>query len=57
MVSERVRQTLSSAGFTMSDEGIARAAAELDDLYANVTPELQRQAAVLKTRISRGRSQ
>ena len=57
MVSERVRQTLSSARFTMSDEGIARAAAELDDLYANVTPELQRQAAVLKTRISRGRPQ
>ena len=53
MVSERVRQSLARAGFTVSDEGIARATAELDELHASITPELRRKAAEVRARISR----
>jgi hypothetical protein len=55
MVSERVRQTLSRAGVTVNDEGVARAVTELDELHAAVTPELRRQAADLRAKIARGR--
>jgi len=55
MVSDRVRDSLVHAGLSVSDEGITRASAELDDLHAGITTELRRQAAEVRARISRGR--
>ena len=55
MTSESVRSEMRAAGFTLSEEDIARAAAEYDALMAGVTPELRRQAKELQERIKRGR--
>jgi post-segregation antitoxin (ccd killing protein) len=55
MVSDRVRESLVRAGLSVSDEGVARAAAELDNLHAGITAELRRQAAEVRAQISRGR--
>ena len=55
MTGERVRAALGRAGFTVTDQGVARAGAEFDDLNTAVTPELRRQAAEVRARIMGGR--
>lgn len=55
MISESVRNTMRAAGFKLTDEGLARAAKEIDDLEASITPELRRQAIELQARIKSGR--
>jgi hypothetical protein len=55
MAGERVRDTLSGAGFTVSDEGVDQAARELDELRSGVTPQLRQEAAELRDRLKSGR--
>jgi hypothetical protein len=56
MAAESVRETMVAAGFELTHQGRARAAAELDALHAGVTPQLRREAAELKARLRRGQA-
>ena len=56
MAAESVRETMAAAGFELTPQGRARAAAELDALHAGVTPQLRREAAELKARLRRGQA-
>jgi hypothetical protein len=55
MRSEQTREMLRSAGFKITDEGVARAAAERRRLLESITPELRAHAAELYARIQQGR--
>jgi len=56
MAAENVRATMAAAGFELTAQGRARAAAELDALHAAVTPRLRREAADVKARVRRGQA-
>jgi hypothetical protein len=56
MAAESVREAMTAAGFALTPQGRASAAAELDALHAGVTPELRREAAELKSQLRRGRA-
>ncbi|MET8041238.1 hypothetical protein ABZU25_10250 [Micromonospora sp. NPDC005215] len=45
---ERTREILRSVGFKLTDEGLARAQVEMDQLEASITPELRIEAARLQ---------
>ncbi len=51
MAGESVRNAMTAAGFTLTEEDLARAGTELDELEASVTPELRRKAMELQARI------
>jgi hypothetical protein len=55
MRAESVRQTLTDAGFTLTDEGIAAAGRHLDELRAAITPEVRQKAAEIRARLIEGR--
>ena len=55
MAAENVRETMAAAGFALTPQGRARAAAELDALHAGITPELRREATELKARLRQAR--
>jgi hypothetical protein len=55
MLAERVRRSMTDAGITLTDEGLANAGRKLDELQASITPELRREAAELRARIKNGR--
>lgn len=55
MAAENVRETMAAAGFALTPQGRARAAAELDALHAGITPELRREATELKARLRQTR--
>ncbi|MGW5557895.1 hypothetical protein ACWER9_11785 [Micromonospora sp. NPDC003944] len=48
---ERTREILRSAGFALTDEGLARAQVEMDQLEASITPELRIEAARLQNEV------
>lgn len=52
---EQVRRTLAQAGRPVTEEGVARAKAQMDALRASVTPELQHAAEKLRAQIASGR--
>ena len=56
MNAEDVRQKLIAAGFDITEDGMARAEAELDAARAKITPETWRQARELQARIRRGQA-
>ncbi len=55
MSAERIRRSMTDAGITLTDEGIANAARKLEELQASITPELRVQAAELRAHIKKGR--
>ncbi|MDG4805787.1 hypothetical protein O7634_03335 [Micromonospora sp. WMMD1120] len=48
---ERTREILRGAGFALTDEGLARAQVEMDQLEASITPELRTEAARLQNEV------
>jgi hypothetical protein len=55
MAAEHVRKALQDAGFAVTDEGVDRAAQDLNELQRGVTPQLRREAAALRSRLRSGR--
>jgi hypothetical protein len=55
MTSESVRQTLTDAGFRLTDEGIAAAGRHLDELRAAITDEVRQKAAEIRAQLTVGR--
>src|SRR5215467_4030915 len=53
MAAERARAAMAAAGFDLTSQGQAHAAAELDAARAGLTHRLRRDAAELKTRLRR----
>jgi hypothetical protein len=55
MGAERMRRALQDLGFNLTDEGMAEARREREEMMAKITPELRREAVELAARIRRGR--
>ncbi|MBM0205842.1 hypothetical protein ACIA47_32150 [Micromonospora sp. NPDC051227] len=53
---EKTREILRSVGFKLTDEGLARAHAEMEQAKASITPELRAQAAQLQAEIEAARA-
>ncbi|MBM0238682.1 hypothetical protein JNW88_18815 [Micromonospora sp. ATA32] len=53
---EKTREILRRAGFDITDEGVARVHAEMEQLKASVTPELREQAARLQAEVLAARA-
>ncbi|MEV5823712.1 hypothetical protein ABUL04_04890 [Micromonospora harpali] len=53
---ERTREILRKSGFAVTEAGVARAHAEIEQLKAGITPELREQSAQLKTDILAARA-
>jgi hypothetical protein len=53
---EKTREILRSVGFELTDEGLARADAEMEQLRASITPELRAQAAQLQAEVMAARA-
>ncbi|SCE95107.1 hypothetical protein [Micromonospora chokoriensis] len=56
MAGEKTREMLASAGFVITDEDIAEAHAEMEQLRARITPELREQAARLQAEVLAARA-
>ncbi|MFE9919369.1 hypothetical protein ACFYPG_29865 [Micromonospora sp. NPDC005553] len=52
---ERTREILRQVGFEITDEDVARVHAEMEQLRANITPELREQAAQLQAEVMAAR--
>jgi hypothetical protein len=55
MGAEQMRRALQNLGFNITDEGLAEARREYDELMAKITPELRQEAAELAARVRSGR--
>ncbi len=53
---EKTREILRSVGFKLTDEGLARAREEMEQLKASITPELRAQAAELQAQVMAARA-
>jgi hypothetical protein len=53
---EKTREILRSVGFELTDEGLARADAEMEQIRASITPELRAQAAQLQAEVMAARA-
>ena len=53
---EKTREILRNVGFTITEAGVARAHAEMEQLKASITPELLEQAAQLKAEVMEARA-
>ncbi|WP_328343697.1 hypothetical protein [Micromonospora sp. NBC_00421] len=56
MAGEQTRAVLSHAGFAITDEDVARAHAEMQQLAAGITPELREQATRVQTEVRAARA-
>ncbi|MFI2714143.1 hypothetical protein ACH495_28885 [Micromonospora sp. NPDC018662] len=56
MAGEQTRVLLTRAGLTITDEDVARAHAEMQQLTAGITPELREQAAQLRAEVLAARA-
>ncbi len=56
MAGEKTREILSRAGFVITDEDIAEAHAEMEQLRAKISPELREQAARLRDEVMTARA-
>jgi hypothetical protein len=55
MGAEQMRRALQNLGFTITDEDLATARREREEMMAKITPELRREAEELAARIRSGR--
>ncbi|MEV5211917.1 hypothetical protein AB0K35_31030 [Micromonospora sp. NPDC053740] len=53
---EKTREILRQVGFEITDEGVARVHAEMEQLRASITPELREQAAQLQAEVLAARA-
>ncbi|MFI1193564.1 hypothetical protein ACH4T9_09915 [Micromonospora sp. NPDC020750] len=56
MSGERTREVLRKTGFTVTEAGVARVHAEMEQLKAGITPELREQAAELEAEVLAARA-
>ncbi|MET8090362.1 hypothetical protein [Micromonospora sp. NPDC005220] len=56
MAGEKTREVLARAGFVITDEDVADAHAEMEQLKARITPELREQAARLQAEVLAARA-